>query len=716
MRRWSTGWLPAVRYGLAVSGLAAGIVVAGLLAMLAQPGTAVSIIYPATGLGLALLWSFGLRWWPSVLVAHFLLSYRISESFWIAGLVACVELLVCLLLLEIVERANVSRNLSRLRDLGLFALWSLIVAAIGGGIVAFGEWMFAEGAPTKIFTDATFFWLSDFVSILVFVPLVVSWRRWPFVDPLQFRRWGAVSLALIALGVVIIFNAAASSILFLLLPFVVFASLLAGVAGASSSAVVLLAVLLGLQFSGPTAPSDALIRVLFVATAAGTGYFLAIIWGERERSARRLEHLARHDALTGMYTRYEMDHRLRNMLGGGDVARHALLYLDLDQFKLVNDTCGHMAGDRMLQELSMELQKAAPEGALFARLGGDEFGCIIPQTTEEAALEVSRSFHQATERYRFSVGGMSFGVGVSIGITFFPSAHGDTADSILGRADIACFKAKEDGRNRSHVYLPGDEAMLKWHSAIHEVSQLEIAMESGRFRLYRQAIVDIRHGARDSNFHEVLLRLDQEGEMRSASEFLPLAQQFGMMERIDRWVLERTCEFLAGRKDPTLRLSFNVSGATLNEPSFYELVSAAPDRYGIRPAQLCLEVTEGVTIHRLRQAVTAMERLRSRGFDIALDDFGAGIASFAYLHELPVTMVKLDGRFVRDLHTDPASEVIIDTLVRLARLRRIICIAEWVDSQETIDRLRKLGVTYAQGFFLDVPRPLESTASGVAIS
>jgi EAL domain-containing protein (putative c-di-GMP-specific phosphodiesterase class I) len=186
-----------------------------------------------------------------------------------------------------------------------------------------------------------------------------------------------------------------------------------------------------------------------------------------------------------------------------------------------------------------------------------------------------------------------------------------------------------------------------------------------------------------------------------------VAQRFGLMERIDRWVVEKAARHLAESNDRGLRLSVNVTGSTLSDPAFYEMVIALPERYGFDPRRLCLEVTESVMIHRLRNAVEAMKGLRARGFDLALDDFGAGVASFAYLQELPVTYVKIDGRLVQPLRTDPASEVIVGSLVRLARLRRIECIAEWVESEETMERLRTLGVRFAQGFHLDMPSPLE---------
>jgi diguanylate cyclase (GGDEF)-like protein len=698
------------RYAATVVGLAAALTALSLVALRLQPSNFISLVYPATGLGAALLWGFGVRWWPAVVLAQFVLSLRAGNPLPVAVFVAAIELLVILLFCGIVLRYRVSRDLERLRDLGIFFAAVLLTPLASGIATAIGERIFEPFPLERLIADGAAFWLSDFISMLIFVPLVVGWRRWPFPTRIAFQRWLALAVLLMTLGAVIADRGEpASNTLFLLLPIVVFTALVAGIPGASAAGAILLFILLGIGGIEHLERGDAIIRVVFIGTATATGYILAVIWREREQGALRLFHLAHHDSLTGMYNRHELETRLQKAVNAGPASAHALLYLDLDQFKLVNDTCGHMAGDRMLQELARELQRVLPRDATFARLGGDEFACLLLHASEASALEVANALHDVTGRYRFLFSSMSFSVGVSIGITFFPDENGDTADAVLGRADVACYVAKEDGRNRSHVYFPRDEVMLKWHSAIHEVAQLENAMESGGLRLYSQSIVDLEGGA-PTNFHEVLLRLanPSDGTIRTSAEFLPVAQRFGLMDRIDRWVLEHSCRHLGASSDPNLKLSVNVSGSTLNDPSFYEKVVAAPQKYGFNARQLCLEVTEGVMIHRLRQAVEAMKGLRAKGFDLALDDFGAGVASFAYLQELPVTYVKLDGRIVRDLGVDPASEVIIGSLVRLAKLRNIECIAEWVENQAAIDILRSLGVRYAQGYFLHMPAPLRA--------
>jgi len=698
-----------LRYCATVIALAAALTLVSLAVLLVQPVQRTSLVFPATGLGAALLWGFGMRWWPAAYLAQLALSLRLGNSPPTAMLVAAIELLVMLLFTFVVVRLRVSRRLERLRDLSIFTATAALTTAIGGSVSYLSMFLAGEN-PRTLFSNGLAFWLSDFISILVFTPLVLGWSRWPFPSRARFYRWLALTLLLLVLGGGIAFgDPSASAALFLLLPIVVFTAIVAGIPGAAASGALLLLIFVGMHLGYEPTSAEGIMRILFVGTATVTGYILAVVWGEREQNARRLYALAHHDPLTGMYNRHEIERSLHDAVASGPPSAHALLYLDLDQFKLVNDTCGHIAGDRMLQELAAELASAVPADAKLARLGGDEFACIVSNASKDDAVAVANTIHDTLNRYRFRYGSMSFPIGVSIGITFFPAEGGDTADAVLGRADVACYVAKEDGRHRSHVYLPRDEAMLRWHSSIHQVSQLEMAMENGNLVLWRQNIVDLDAGT-GPDFAEVLLRLTEDGRVQTAAEFLPVAQRFGLMDRIDLWVLDNACRHLARTGDTNLRLSVNVSGSTLNDPAFFDAVAEMPDRYGFDPRRLCLEVTEGVMIHRLSQAVDAMTRLRDRGFDLALDDFGAGVASFAYLQDLPVTYVKIDGRIVQRLRTDPAGEVIVGSLVRLAGMRSIECIAEWVEDEETMERLRGLGVRFAQGYFLHRPAPLTDPA------
>jgi diguanylate cyclase (GGDEF)-like protein len=373
-----------------------------------------------------LLWGFGVRWWPAVVLAQFVLSLRASNAPAIAAFVAATELLVILLFCGMVLRYRVSRDLERLRDLGIFFAAVLLTPLASAMSTMAGESIFEKYPLDRLIADGAAFWLSDFISMLIFVPLVVGWRRWPFPTAIAFQRWLALAVLLMTLGAVIAERGEpASNTLFLLLPIVVFTALVAGIPGASAAGAILLFILLGIGGIQQLDRGDAIIRVVFIGTATATGYILAVIWREREQGALRLFHLAHHDSLTGMYNRHELETRLQKAVNAGPASAHALLYLD--QFKLVNDTCGHMAGDRMLQELARELQRVLPRDATFARLGGDEFACVLLHATEESALAVANALHDATARYRFLFSSMSFSVGVSIGITFFPDENGDTS-------------------------------------------------------------------------------------------------------------------------------------------------------------------------------------------------------------------------------------------------------------------------------------------------
>lgn len=693
----------SVSRAVLLSAVIAGVT---LLALSVQPRGAVSVIYPAAGLAFAMVWMEGPAALLIVALVHVFISARSAGTWTVPVAVGAIETFVAATLASILRRNHVDRELSGSRDVAIFAGAALGVTFAGGALAAIGQWLLESPGTAVVARDATSYWLSDFVSILVFTPLVTTWRRWRVLTPLRFRRWLLVSTLLLVLGGAIAFaGASAATALFLLLPIVVLISIIAGSAGAASSGAILLLVLLVLELRHPGGSFDPLVRTVFTGVAAATGYALAALWNEKEQSAMRLEYLARHDTLTGLWNRYALETHLAAALAGSQPSQ-ALLYLDLDQFKLVNDTCGHVAGDRMLEQLAVELKRAVPPDAILARLGGDEFACILPQSNADHARRVANDLRRAVDAFRFHVDSMTFAVSVSIGITLFPGGDGDSPHAILSRADVACFAAKEEGRRRAHLYLADDEAMLRRHSAIQEVSQFELALSEGRFTLYAQPIFDLDRRQEPATFFEILLRLTDGKTVRSPVDFLPIAEQYGLMPQLDRWVFDTACAHLASISNRSIRITINVSGLTVSDPAFIAHVLDAPQRFGIAPEQICLEVTESVMIHRLRATAEALGTLRSVGIRLALDDFGAGVASFAYLQELPVTHVKLDGRFVRDLSRDAASEIIVEALTSLAALRGIICVAEGVESEDVVGPLQRLGVRYAQGFHLCRPIPL----------
>ena len=297
---------------------------------------------------------------------------------------------------------------------------------------------------------------------------------------------------------------------------------------------------------------------------------------------------------------------------------------------------------------------------------------------------------------------------LSIGATYLMPGNGEATDDVLSRADIACYTAKEHGRNRTHIYSAADESMHHRHAELQELAQLKSAMASGLFKLNAQRIIRLDGEGAEAPFYEVLLRHADTGPHGTIEDLLGMARRYGLIGEVDRWVWGEAAKMLARTGERGLRLSVNVSASTLESEGFQAYITALPGQHGFAADRMVLEITEAVAVQNLTRAVESLAALRAQGFGIALDDFGAGVASFGYLSELPVTLVKLDGRFVRDLAKDPAAEVVIGALAKLAKLRGILCIAEWVEDTTLLPRLAALGVDYAQGYGIHRPEPLEN--------
>ncbi len=426
---------------------------------------------------------------------------------------------------------------------------------------------------------------------------------------------------------------------------------------------------------------------------------------EAEHLRERLVHEATHDALTGLRNRAAFDKALREMTGSSDRKRkYALLYLDLDQFKLINDTRGHEAGDKLLIELTKRLRALVHRPDVIARLGGDEFGVLVVDAHEKTVQLLAEELRRTVLDYRFKERELIFSVGVSIGVTFF--SPGERAPDVLSRADIACYIGKSAGRNGIHVYRSDDRTMMQHHSEMARVAQLETAIDEGRFRLYGQRIMRLDDSGQDRRFYEVLLRLNEDGKIVPPSAFLPTAARFGLATRIDHWVLDQSFRFLKDKQALGLQLSINLDPRTLDNPDFYQQVGEHRARHGVRAEDVCFEVTENVALENLTRAVETMHKLTHDGYRFALDDFGSGVASFGYLQKLPVQYVKIDGQFVQNYAEDPVNPLVVRTLSELARMRNIQCIAECVENETTKNQLAKLGVDLGQGFFLHKPEPL----------
>ncbi len=452
------------------------------------------------------------------------------------------------------------------------------------------------------------------------------------------------------------------------------------------------------------------LAVTRIEDPAGSPLFTAFLRNitERKEMERRLEQQASRDDLTGLYNRHTFEESLHRALLTASETPHCLMFLDLDRFKVVNDTSGHHAGDELLKQLA-ELLRANLEGeaAVLARLGGDEFGLILQKCSLEAGKETAARLLQAMADFRFYWNDRIYTLGMSIGIVLMDDSRQD-ASELLGMADAACYRAKEEGRNRYYVYSPGDAAISHRQAELDWLNRIESAFAEDRFLLYAQPIVSLQEEERvPPRFAEVLLRMrDAGGRLVTPDRFLPAAERYNLMPTIDRWVVRNTLRWL--KQEPAYQgmLSINLSGSSLGDPLFLDFLLRELEEQEIEGTRLCLEVTETEAITSLSRARHFMARTRVLGVRFALDDFGSGMSSFGYLKDLPVDYLKIDGRFVRNMDLDPVSMAMVRSIHEIGHLMEKQTIAEFVGHAAVVKLLRELGVNHAQGFYLGEPAPL----------
>ena len=428
---------------------------------------------------------------------------------------------------------------------------------------------------------------------------------------------------------------------------------------------------------------------------------------ERQRAARELSHQALHDALTGLSNRRAFEQRLAKMLeAAAGAAAQTLLYLDLDNFKVVNDTCGHAAGDELLRQLAELIAPKVRKDDLLARLGGDEFGILLEDCPEDNALRVARNLRSAINDFRFAWQEHRFAVSASIGLV--PIQPGlDTMASALGAADIACHAAKEQGGNRIHVHQPGDSELARRQGEMQWVPRLQQALLENRLMLFYQPIV---HLAEPERIHgEILVRLRMpDGSLVMPSAFIPAAERYHQMQQIDRWIVGNSFEAIKALRDVApVRpcVSINLSGQSIGDADFLEYVERQAQQTGVPLDCVCFEVTETAAIGNVGAARRFFTALKRRGCRFALDDFGSGLSSFAYLKTLPVDFLKIDGCFVRHLAEDPIDYAMVEAINRIGHVMGIETIAEFVEDEPILSRLRAIGVDYGQGYGLGKPMP-----------
>lgn len=431
--------------------------------------------------------------------------------------------------------------------------------------------------------------------------------------------------------------------------------------------------------------------------------------------AAKVSYQASHDGLTGLLNRQAFEQRLRGLLeapGGMDTS-HSLMFLDLDQFKVVNDTCGHLAGDALLRALGPVLQKHLRHSDVLARLGGDEFGVLLQDCPEPVATRIASALKEEIDNFNFSWEGKPFRLGLSIGQVNFSDANWPLTD-LLSAADNACYLAKENGRNRIHLYSSDDQELAHRFQQTQWVGRIREAFKEERFRLYCQAIAPVASSSPvasgDGGAHfELLLRLhDKEGKLVPPMAFIPAAERYNLMVSIDQWVVETALAQLSD-VDPShiATCTINLSGASLGDEDFLQFVDECFERYDISPRLICFEITETEAIANLANARHIIEVLKGAGCRFALDDFGSGMSSFGYLKNLPVDYLKIDGAFIKNIADDPIDRAMVEAINNIGHVMGLKTIAEFVNSPPTLQVLQELGVDYAQGYGIAKPVPLE---------
>jgi diguanylate cyclase (GGDEF)-like protein len=429
---------------------------------------------------------------------------------------------------------------------------------------------------------------------------------------------------------------------------------------------------------------------------------------KESRLFRQLSYQASHDTLTGLFNRREFENRLvpaLDTIRSNAEETHALLYIDLDQFKVVNDTFGHAAGDALLCQLSEQIQTQIRSTDLFARLGGDEFGVLLERCSQDRAIEVAEAIRGSIEGYRFEWQDAFTTVRCSIGVVLVTSENADVA-GLMSSADVACYSAKDMGRNQVHFYRDSDASMR--HEEMKWVSRITSAVEEDRLELFFQPIIGIGDddGVRRGHY-ELLLRMrDENGDLVGPNQFIPAAERYNLMSTLDRWVIHEALSELADRSedgDAKYTLAINLSGTSLSEDRFLDFVIDELEQQQLPNGAICFEITETAAISNLARVVHFMEALKKLGCRFSLDDFGSGLSSFTYLKNLPVDYLKIDGQFISNVAEDSVDESMVKAIHEVGSAMGIETIAERVETRKVLDKLGSIGIEFAQGYYIARP-------------
>ena len=429
---------------------------------------------------------------------------------------------------------------------------------------------------------------------------------------------------------------------------------------------------------------------------------------------RQLSYQASHDLLTGLYNRRKFEEYLEELLVDTREENrfHTLFYLDLDDFKVVNDTCGHVAGDELLKQLPALFNETLRSGDTVARLGGDEFGIILQNCSLQQATTIAEKIREKIKSYRFIWEDRTFEIGVSIGVVGINSENSEMS-YILSSADAACYAAKDAGRNRVHVYKPSDATVTERFGQMHWAARISKALEQQRFVIYKQPIVGL---SGDKNQHqEILLRMiDEDGSVITPGSFMSAAERYGLMYQIDCWVIREVFQYIdrINLSDPvkgTGRIFFiNLSGESINEHGLIDYILQEKNTHNISLENVCFELSENTATSNLSKATVFIKELKAHNCNFSLDGFGNGLSSFSYLKAMPVDYIKINGDFIKDISTDALDRAMVKSILTVAGILKLSTIAEHVENNDNLMVLREIGVDYVQGYYLGRPEVIES--------
>ena len=424
--------------------------------------------------------------------------------------------------------------------------------------------------------------------------------------------------------------------------------------------------------------------------------------------SQQLAFQASHDAHTGLLNRRAFEQRVLHALDKSHKygAEHVLCYMDLDQFKIINDTCGHIAGDTMLVQLAHIMQMYVRDGDTIARLGGDEFGLLLENCTLQRGIAIAEEIRESIASFRFVWQDKMFEIGISIGMITLEQTSGDLTD-VLSKADTACFGAKDKGRNRLNIYREEDKGLSHQHREMHWAHEIQRAFHENAFCLYTQEIMPLTDVVDAERHCEILIRINSGSELVPPMAFIPAAERYSLMQKIDRWVIQKTLaklEQMAQQQTLDRVFSINLSGSSIADLGFCHFLLSVLDEHDIPPANICFEITETAAISNMNNAIKLISGVREHGCRFALDDFGCGLSSFYYLKNLPVQYLKIDGSFVRDIHEDRVNLSMVEAINNIGHVMGLETIAEFVESPKILSTLREIKVDYAQGNIIGTPK------------